>query len=350
MGTKAVLIDSAVLYFRIISIGIPATTIYNFGAAILRSIGNSKLPLYILGCSGILNVSLNLFFVVVCKMSVDGVAIATVISQYASALAVIIILVKNKPNSWGLSLKSLGINKYILLRIVKYGAPAGLQSSLFSITNVLITSAANQLPKVALDAKAIAFNIDGMVYTAMDSYLHSSMTFVGQNYGAKKYDRIIKSSIFSVIQVTLVGFLLGQVLIFFSEPIIGLYLGEATEQRELIVSLAQGLMRFILSTYFLCGIMHTLSGVLRGLGNSFAPMLISIIGTVVVRVLWITFFYPLEQFHTINGLYYCYPITWVSSIIALIITLIISMRRAKIRIQMASEKQNEASVAANQNA
>ncbi|MBQ2875470.1 MAG: MATE family efflux transporter [Clostridia bacterium] len=348
MGTKRVLIDGAVLYFRIIAIGIPATTIYNFGAAILRSIGNSKLPLYILGGSGLLNVALNLFFVIVCGMSVDGVAIATVISQYASAVTVILILVKNKNNAWGLDIKRLGINKALLLRIVRYGAPAGLQSSLFSITNVIITSAANQLPKVALDAKAIAFNIDGMVYTAMDSYLHSSMTFVGQNYGAKKYDRIIKSTIYSVIQVAFIGFLLGQILIFFSEPIIGLYLGAATEQRELVVSLAQGLMRFILSIYFLCGIMHTISGALRGLGNSIAPMLISIIGTVVVRVVWVVFFYPMEQFHTITGLYYCYPITWISSIIALVITFVISARRAKKRINEAVEEQRVAAALAAQ--
>ncbi len=342
MQTKPELFDSAKLYFRIIALGVPATTVYNFGASILRSIGDSKTPLYILGFSGLLNVSLNLFFVLVCKLSIGGVAIATIISQYLSAAAIIIILVKNKREAWGLSLKKLYIDKIILIKMIRFGLPAGLQSALFSITNILLTTAANQLSTISLSAKTISFNIDALVYTAMDSYLHTSMTFVGQNYGAKNYDRIKKGTLYSIIQVAALGLLLGQIIILFGENIIGLYIEDGDPNRAAVTEEAMNLTKFILSLYFLAGIMNTISGALRGLGNSFVPMLIGIIGTVVVRVVWVFVFFPMKQFHWLNGLYYCYPITWCVSIIALIITFIISLRRAKERIAKALEKERVA--------
>lgn len=329
-GTSSEIIDDSVLYFRIICLGIPASTLFNFGSSVLRSIGNSKTPLYILSASGLLNVLLNLFFVIICKMDVEGVASATVISQYVSAGVVLFILFRKRGECYGLSPKKLCINGRILKRILAIGLPAGLQSSLFAISNVFMTMGVNSLPIYAQNAKGIAFNIDAMVYTAMDSYLHSVMTFVGQNYGARKIDRVKKSIIYSSIQVALVGMITGFVIIALGKPIISLYINSDIANPEIVISEAHTIMKFILSTYFLCGFMNTLNGALRGLGNSFVTMIISIGGSVVLRLAWIfAVFFPTKELHSLVGLYACYPISWVATNTALIIALIITYKKKK---------------------
>ena len=328
MQTKPELMDRAVLYFRIICCGIPASTVYNFGAATLRSIGNSKIPLYILGFSGLLNVVLNLFFVIVCNMAIAGVAVATIISQYASAVAVILILMKTKEEGCTLDPKKMIIDKAILGRIIRFGLPAGLQSSIFSLSNVIITAACNTLPTVAVSAKTIAFNIDGLVYTAMDGYLHATMTFVGQNYGARRFDRVKKTFIYAVVQVGVLGFLFGQLITLFAGNIASLYIDPANPDGPAVIAAAVDLVRFVLMFYFLCGIMNTISGACRGLGNSFAPMIIGIVITVAVRFGWVFIFFPMPQFNSLVGLFYCWPITWVLSITALLITFAFTWRGA----------------------
>ena len=333
-GTSAEIIDDSTLYFRIICLGIPASTLFNFGSSVLRSVGNSKTPLYILTVSGLINVLLNLFFVIVCKMDVDGVALATIISQYISVGTVLFILIKKRGECYGLSPKKLIIDRRILKRILAIGLPAGLQSSLFSISNIFMTKGVNSLPLYAQNAKGIAFNIDGMVYTAMDSYLHAVMTFVGQNYGAKNMQRVKRSTIYASIQVVLVGMITGFVLIALGKPIISLYLNPMIENQELVVEEAHTIMKFILSTYFLCGFMNTLNGSLRGLGNSFVTMIISIGGSVVLRLIWIfAFFFPNEELHTLVGLFTCYPISWILTNIALIIAFIITYKRRKREVE-----------------
>ncbi len=317
MGTKPEAYFGAVQYFRIICLGIPATTMFNFGNAAIRSLGNSRFSLYVLGVSGIINVILNLFFVIVCGMSVEGVALATVISQYASAFAVLWYLSPSRSKVYAFNFKTILFDRGIISRIVRIGLPAGLQSSLFSLSNIVLTSAANTLPTAAVSAKTISFNVDGMVYTAMNSFHHSTTTYIGQNFGAKKPDRIKKALLYSIIQVTAVGFLLGQLIIAFSEPIVSLYLSPDDPNFSEVMKYSVALIELISSMYFLCGIYETINGALRGLGNSIASMIIGIVCTICVRLAWVYVFFPMETFHTLNGLYYCYPITWVLSILSL---------------------------------
>jgi putative MATE family efflux protein len=332
MKTKAELFSRALLYFRIICVGIPALGVYNFGAAILRSVGDSKTPLFILSSTGIINVLLNLFFVIVCNMAVEGVALATIISQYVSAIVVVIILIKRVNTPYALDPKKLSINFEILKKILLLGLPAGLQGTLFSISNIILTSGINELDEIFIRGKTIAINIEGLVYTSMNSYLHASTAFTGQNYGAKKIDRVKKSIIYSVIQVTIVGFVGGQILNFFGEPLANLYIGEDWSNKQEVINVARELMNFMLSCYFLCGIMDTISGALRGLGYSMIPMIISIGAICVLRAIWVQFFFPMEQFHSLIGIYTIYPISWSIGLIALTVAIIIVYKKVKKRL------------------
>ena len=329
MGTKPELMDRALLYLKIICIGIPATSVYNFGAAVLRSVGDARTPLFILSSSGIINVLLNLLFVICFGMAVDGVATATIVAQYLSAIAVILILIFRKNEKYALNIRKLKIDAAILGRILRLGIPAGIQGSLFSISNIIVTKAINTLPTTDISAKTIAINIEGLVYTAMNSYLHAAMTFTGQNFGAKKYERIKKVILFLLIQVTVIGIVGGQIINLFGKDLAGLYVAESDPSREIILESAKRLMSFMLSVYFLCGIMDTLSGVLRGLGYSFAPMIISIGAICVLRTLWIYLVFPLEKFNSLVGVYTVYPISWLTGILFITLTLLYAMPKIK---------------------
>ena len=333
MGTKAELMEKSLLYMRIICIGIPASAIYNFGAAVLRSVGDSKTPLFILSSSGIVNVILNLVFVICFNMSVDGVAIATIVAQYISAAAVITVLVRRKNEKYGLDPKKLGIDKHILGRILRYGVPAGIQGSLFSISNIILTSGVNTLVTTDISAKTIATNIEGLVHTAMNSYLHTTMTCAGQNFGAKKHDRIKKTLLYALIQVTVIGVVGGQIITLFGKELAGMYVDVADPNRAVVIESTVNLMRFMLTFYFLCGITDTLSGLLRGLGYSFAPMVMSIVGICIIRILWIQFIFPSDAFHTLIGLYAIYPISWFITDAMMVVTLIFALITIKKRFR-----------------
>ena len=268
MDTKEELMSRAILYLRIICLGIPASAIYNFGAAALRSVGDSKTPLVILSCTGLTNVLLNLFFVIVLKMSVDGVALATISAQYISAATVMYILFTRKDVPYSISRSNLKIDVPILKQILRLGLPAGFQGTLFSISNIILTAGINNLPTTDISGKTIAINIESIVHTSMNSYLHASMTFAGQNYGAKKPERIKKSIIYAVIQVTIIGFFGGQLVNLFAEPLASLYIKANDPNRAAVLAAAVQLMNFMLACYFLCGLMDTISGALRGLGYS----------------------------------------------------------------------------------
>ena len=335
MGTKDELMSRALLYLRIICLGIPASGVYNFGAAILRSVGDSKTPLWILSITGIINVILNLFFVIVCHMSVDGVAIATIVSQYASAVAVAIILLRRKEQPYNLDRSKLRIDKDILGSILRLGLPAGFQGTLFSISNIILTAGMNTLATTDIAGKTIAINIEGLVYTAMNSYLHASTTFTGQNFGAKKPERIKKSILYAVLQVLIVGFFGGMILLAFGEPLAKLYIDANDPNRTEVLRAALELMTFMLSCYFLCGIMDTLSGALRGLGYSMIPMFVSIGAICVLRAIWVFFVFPTEPFHSLIGIYTIYPISWSLGIIFNTLALLVIY--PKIKKSMISE-------------
>lgn len=336
MDTKDELMSRAVLYLRIICLGIPASAVYNFGAAALRSVGDSKTPLIILSSTGLINVILNLIFVIVFNMAVDGVALATIVSQYVSAVAVVSILLKRKDQPYALDTEKLKIDREVLGEILRLGLPAGFQGTLFSISNIILTAGMNSLATTDIAGKTIAINIEGLVYTAMNSYLHASTTFTGQNYGAKKPERIKKSIYYAVIQALVVGAGGGLILILFGEPLAKLYIDVNDPNREAVLVAALELMTFMLSCYFLCGIMDTLSGALRGLGYSMIPMIVSIGAICVLRAFWVFCIFPMEQFHSLIGIYTIYPISWSLGILFNSLALLIIY--PKIKKSMLSEE------------
>ncbi len=341
MDTKPELLEKASLYMKIVCCGIPASAVYNFSASALRSTGDSKTPLMILSISGLANVLFNILFVVVFHMTVDGVALATIISQYISAAWVLMVLIIRKNESYALDFKKLGIDKRVLLRVLRYGVPAGIQTSLFSISNILLTSASNVFSNVDISAKTIIGNIDSVAYTTMNSYLHAAMTVTAQNYGAGEYKRINKAFLYSLLQVTVIGIAVGQLILLFSNNLMSLFINSADPNKELILEKGRELLVIMLNTYFLCGIMETLSGSLRGLGYSLTPMLISVGGICGIRILWIYTAFPLEALHTMPGLFLAYPISWAATILMLVIVCVFAWRRLG-RMRRASEARDTA--------
>ncbi len=327
MGTRPELLEGAVLYMRIICLGIPGSAVFNFGATILRSVGDSKTPLYILASTGLVNVVLNLVFVIVFHMSIAGVATSTIISQYLSAVILVYILNRRKNEKYGLNFKKLGIDRNVLLRILRFGVPAGIQSGVFSVSNIIITTAINTFPTTTISAKTIAGNIEGLLYTALNSYMHASMTFVGQNYGANQPERIKKSIFYSVSQVLIIGTVIGQVMLLFGEPLSLLYIDATDPNKDEVLSITMDLLKLMLSSYVLCGIMEALAGSLRGLGFSLLPMMVNLIGTCGMRILWIAVFFPMPLFNNIMGVFLIYPISWILTITAHLTVLLIFLRK-----------------------
>lgn len=329
MGTKTEIMDSATLYMRIICLGIPASTIYNFGSSILRSAGDSKTPLLILSSTGILNVLLNLLFVIVFHMSVAGVALATISSQYLSAIIIVLVLCKSKDKKYALSFSKLRLHKATTLKILRLGIPAGIQGALFSISNIIITSSTNTLSLETVSAKTIATNIEGLLYTAMNAYMHASMTFVGQNFGAKNHTRIKSSIAWSIVQVTIVGIAIGQLMLIFGEELSMFYIDSNAPNKDIVLALSIEQLKLMLSIYFLCGIQEAMVGSLRGLGYSVAPMFVNLVGVFGIRIFWCLVFFPMEPLHNIVGLFLVYPISWIITGVAHAITLLIACKKLK---------------------
>ena len=339
MNTKDELFSRALLYFQIICVGIPATTIYNFGNASLRSVGDSKTPLYALILSSVIHVILSILFVAVWGLGIAGVAWATVISQYISAVLVIVTLFVRRGESYTLSVKKLIINGKILARSLRYGLPTALQTSLFSLSNVIITAAANDKLTIAmLTARTPGGQIDNLVYAMMDAYTYSTMTFVAQNYGAKEGGRIKKGMLIALIQVLIVGVGFGQIITAISPFLAELFIAADATNRAEVIAETVNLVTFFLSVYWMCGLMNTLSGILRGLGYPTAPTVIAITGVCGLRIIWIYFFYyPIEELHSLIGLYMCYPITWVFCVPAMAIALAIIWKKVKPQLAEAKE-------------
>lgn len=345
IGTQDVLLDRAVLYMQIICLGIPATSIYNFGSSILRSSGDSKTPLIILTSTGIINVVLNLFFVIVCSMSVAGVALATIISQYASAITVVIVLMRKHGEPYQFSFKRLCFDMILFKRILRIGIPSGIQSSFFSIANIVLTNGINSFgdPNV-MTAYTITNNIDSITYIACNSFFQTAMTFTGQNYGAMKHDRVKKTLYYSLIQVTVIGILISQLIMLFNEQIINLYIASDASNKTELISLSVDMMKILLNTYFLCGVMEAIMGVMRGLGYSISPMLISLTGACAFRIFWRYVFFPLEPLNTPQGLLLCFPLSWIITILLLLVLFIFAYKKLKSLMHNKSTDNEEAKI------
>ena len=297
------------IYLEIYFIGMPVNLLYNFAAAILRAVGDTKRPLYYLTISGIINILLNLLFVVAFNMSVAGVAIATVISQVVSCVLVMITLFKTK-QPYRFRFHELRIDGKALWEITKIGLPAGIQSSIFSISNVIIQSSVNQFGTIAMNGNSAAQSVEGFVYTSMNSVYHAALAFTSQNYGAKCEKNIKKITIYSLIIVTMIGLMMGVPLFIFGKQVLTIYTKIPEEIKVGYIRL-----HYLCLPYFLCGIMDVMVGILRGLGYSTVPMIVSILGVCGFRILWIyAIFYQITDFSSythLNYLYISYPISWI---------------------------------------
>ena len=319
MGTPEDVLDLAAVYMRIFFCGMPLNMLYNFGSAILRSTGDTKRPLYFLMIAGAINVVLNLFFVIVLHMSVAGVALATIISQAVSALLITGCLLRDE-GICHLDLKKLKIYPDKLKEMVRIGLPAGLQGCVFSISNVLIQSSVNSFGSIAMAGNTSAANIEGFIYVSMNAMYQTALSFAGQNMGAKEYGRLKKITFLSMATVAVIGFTVGMAAYFFGKELLGIYSSDPEVIRY-------GLIRvgIIFPTYFLCGMMDVMVGNLRGLGYSFLPMCISLTGACGLRVLWI--FTIFRAHHSLEWLYYSYPISWALTASMHIICYIIVRRK-----------------------
>ena len=304
MGTPENIIGKAELYLRIYFIGLPAMSIYNFGSAILRSLGDTKHPLYYLIAAGIINIILNVVFVAGFQMDVAGVAAATVISETVSAALTLRFLMRME-EELRLEWKKVRISKPKLIRIARVGIPSGIQSAVFSLSNVLIQSSINSFGELAVAGNSAAANIEGFIYVAMNSFYQSAQTFTSQNVGARKYDRINKVLLNCLVMVAITGLVLGNGAYFFGEQLLGIYL----PGNEAAIAYGIARMGVIAVTYCLCGMMDVLSGSLRGMGESVLPMVVSMIGSCLLRVIWICTVFA--HFHSLRVLYYSYPISWI---------------------------------------
>lgn len=302
MGTPVDIIDLSTLYMKIYFLGLPASMVFNFGAAILRAIGDSRRPMYYLTITGIVNVILNMFFVIVLHMSVDGVAWATVISQYLSILMIMTFLSQND-GAIRFRFKRMSIDGDKLKDIVRIGVPAGLQSLLFSISNVLIQSAVNSFGSVMVAASAAASNIEGLVATSTNAYYNAAITFTGQNMGAKRYDRIDTIAKVCTVLIFATWIILGGVTLYFGRFLLGLYTSNPD-----VIDLGMLRIKVMMVAYFTCGIMNVFPGLTRAMGYSILPMLCTLVGACLMRIVWLATFF--RWYPTVIMLFVCYPVTW----------------------------------------
>lgn len=303
MGTPEDILPHAVIYMQIYFIGVPGMLLYNFGSAILRAVGDTKRPLYFLFFAGVINVFLNLFFVIKVEIGVAGVALATIISQLISAILVIRCLIKEE-GAYHLDIRAIRLYPDKVLRILRVGLPAGFQGAVFSISNVLIQSSVNSFGSIAVAGNTAAQNMEGFVYNAMNSFHQTALSFTSQNMGAKKMDRVKKIMRICLGCVTVLGMAMGFSALFFANELLAIYSTDA----EVIAYGYQRLL-IILSTYFLCGIMDVMVGSIRGMGYSIMPMIVSLLGACGLRVVWI--FTVFAYYRTPRILYISYPVTWI---------------------------------------
>lgn len=321
MGTPADVLEDAALYMRIYFAGMPAFMIYNFGAAILRAIGDTRRPLYFLTLSGIVNVLFNLMFVIVFHLGVAGVALATIISQAISAILVVLCLLQSE-GMCQLHRKKLKIHTDKLLDMLKIGLPAGLQGCVFSISNVLIQSSINSFGSIAMAGNTAASNIEGFVYTGMNAIYQTCLSFTSQNLGAKQIKRIRVILLECLAIVAVIGFVLGQSAYHLGHLLLGIY----SSDPEVIQF---GLIRLSLvcAPYFLCGLMDVMTGVMRGLGYSVLPMLVSLTGACAFRIVWIMTVFQMNR--TLRTLYVSYPISWMVTFLAHLLCFLFAYHQLK---------------------
>lgn len=311
MDTPANVIGQSTLYMRIYFLGMPFFMLYNYGAAILRAVGDTKRPLYFLVISGVLNTGLNLFLVIVFGLGVAGVAIATVLAQMVSCILVLRCLYRSE-GSYQLHFSRLAIKGIYLKQIFQVGIPAGIQSTVITFSNVLLQSSVNSFGSIAMAGYTAANNIFGFLYVSVNSITQTCMSFTSQNYGVgkrKRMDRVLINCMILSIVVTL---LLGGGACIFGEQLLHIY---ATDPQ--VIACGKEILFYTTATYFLCGLMDLFPGALRGMGHSMVPMILSVIGTVGTRIFWIYRVFPYHR--SLKVLFISYPASWLLTIVMQVI-------------------------------
>ena len=318
MGTPEDVIGLSTLYMRIYFLGMPFFMLYNYGAAILRAVGDTKRPLYFLVISGVINAVLNMALVIVFDLGVAGVAIATVFSQMISCVLVLICLAKTDA-SYRLYISKLGVKQEYLEQIFRVGIPAGIQSTVINFSNALLQSSVNSFGSTAMAGYTAANNILGFLYMSINSVTQACMSFTSQNYGVGKYKRMDRVLLDCLILSVSVALLLGCGAYIFGTQILQIYTDDAQ-----VVQCGLEILSITTVPYFLCGIMDLFPGALRGMGYSAVPMILSIIGTVGTRILWIFVFFP--QYRSLYFLFISYPGSWLATIVMQVICFIVVRR------------------------
>ena len=306
MGSPDDVIDLSALYLKIYFLGTIAMMLYNYGSAILRAQGDTQRPLKFLTLSGVLNVILNLIFVIVLKMSVAGVALATIISQYISAVLIMICLMKEK-YPFGISLKEMTFDAAEFKQILVIGLPAGIQGTVFALSNVTVQSSINSFGKIVMAGNGAASNLEGFVYVAMNTFYQSAISFTSQNLGAKKYERLTPILFTCLGCVLVTGAVLGIGLWYFGDIFLSIYSSDPEVISAGIIRLS-----YIGKIYFLCGTMDVLCGFLRGMGYSLIPMINSLLGSCAFRLVWLATVFKI--YHTQDMVYIVYPLSWIITI------------------------------------
>lgn len=323
MQTPENVLPLAALYLRIYFLGMTAMMVYNFGSALLRSIGDTKRPLYYLVAAGVINVILNLVFVIVFRMDVAGVGLATVISQCVSAVLVVRCMMREQG---GIRLipRRLHIYKDKLIQIVQVGLPAGFQGAVFSLSNVVIQSSVNLFGETVVAGNSAAMNLEGFVYVSMNAFHQAAISFTSQNVGAGRRERIGKILLTAEGCVIVTGLLFGWVMYGFGRPLLHIYSNSSH-----VIDAGMVRMRIILLPYALCGMMDVVVGVLRGMGYSVGPMIMSLIGACGLRLVWIATVFRIPQFHNISTVYVSYPITWAITLLAQLLLYVYASKKMK---------------------
>ena len=311
MGTPDDVIDLAALYMKIYFIGMPFFMLYNYGAAILRAVGDTKRPLLFLVVSGLVNAGLNMILVICFHMAVEGVAIATVISQLLSCIMVLICLYRTQ-GCYQFRFSKLGLKSIYVLQIFQVGIPAGIQSTVINFSNVLLQSSVNSFGSVAMAGYTAANNIFGFLYTSVNSVTQACMSFTSQNYGAGKTKRMDRVLIDCLILSCAFSLTMGCCAWFFGPQLLRIY-----TESSAVISCGVEILSFTTVTYFLCGIMDLIPGALRGMGRSAVPMILSIIGTVGTRIVWIFWIFPYHR--SLDIVFLSYPVSWILTILMQVI-------------------------------
>lgn len=326
MGTPEEVLGLAATYMEIYFLGITAHMLYNFCASMVRAAGDTKSPLVILTAAGFVNVGLNILFVRYLGRNVDGVALATVLSETGAAIAIVILMVR-RSDACRLELRKLRFHKEPLKKMLRIGIPAGIQSCMFSLSNVLLQSAVNSFGAVAVSGNAAVANLEGFMYVIENSFHQTAVNFVGQNCGALQFRRVKKVTGLCMLYAAVAGILFGGLMCLFGPQLLSLYITDSPEA----IAIGVARMMITVAPYFLYGLQDVITGVLRGIGASFVSMILTVLGICGIRVLWIYTVFQIPRFHSQTVLYVSYPLSWIVTLIIQLTAFSVIFRRLQKR-------------------